>query len=150
MSVPVVSRPRRARPADLTQARELLRSAGLPVAGVDEHFESFWTVRNAGRIVGVVGAERYGATWLLRSLVVDPGFRGDGIGGALLAAVVAEARRLGVHALFLLTMDAQEFFAARGFTSVSRADAPVALRESEELRGACPDSATLMRFEVAR
>jgi amino-acid N-acetyltransferase len=87
---------------------------------------------------------------LLRSLVVDPALRSHGIGSTLVSAVVKEAADVGAREVFLLTTDAQEFFAARGFTAVPRAAAPSALHASEELQGACPDTATLMRLEVAR
>lgn len=151
MTATVAAPPRRARRADLDPARDLLRAAGLPRAGVDEHFHRFWTVDAAdGRLAGLAGTECYGSTWLLRSLVVDPAFRGHGLGTALLATVLGEARQLGAREIFLLTTDAHDFFAARGFREVPRATAPTALQASEELRGACPETATLMRLEVAR
>lgn len=151
MTALVASAPRRVRRTDLPSARGLLRAAGLPLAGVEEHLDRFWTVHGGdGRLAGLAGAERYGTTWLVRSLVVDVAFRGQGIGSALLVAVLGEARQLGAREIFLLTTDAHDFFAARGFTAVPRAAAPIALRASEELRGACPDTATLMRLEVAR
>jgi hypothetical protein len=57
MTVTVVAAPRRARRADLASPRALLRSAGLPVAGLDEHFDGFWTVRAADdRLAGVAGS----------------------------------------------------------------------------------------------
>jgi amino-acid N-acetyltransferase len=147
----VISRPRRAVPGDLSGARALLAAAGLPLAGVDRHFERFWAIDTTdGRPAGIAGTGRYGATWLLRSLAVDPAHQGRGLGSALLAAVVDEAGRHGAEAVYLLTTDAQHYFAARGFREVPRAAAPIALETSEELRGACPDTATLMRLEVAR
>ena len=151
MTVAAGTAPRRARRADLASARDLLQSAGLPLAGVNEHFVGFWTVHAAdNRLAGVAGSERYGASWLLRSLAVDPSFRGQGIGRALLAAVVAEARQLGAREIFLLTTDAHDFFVAHGFSTIQRAAVPAAVQVSEELQGACPDSAILMRLEVAR
>lgn len=147
----VVSHARRALPGDLAPARALLAAAGLPLAGVDQHFDRFWAIETAdGRLAGIAGMEHYGTTWLVRSLVVDPVHRGRGVGGALLAAVLDEARRHAAEAVYLLTTDAQHFFAAVGFREVPRAAAPTALQASEELRGACPDTATLMRLEVAR
>jgi amino-acid N-acetyltransferase len=103
-----------------------------------------------GRLAGVAGAERHGPAWLVRSLAVDPGFRGHGVGTGLLVAVLGEARQLGVRQVFLLTADAHDFFAARGFIAVARSAAPTALLASEELRGGCPDTAMLMRLEFAR
>jgi amino-acid N-acetyltransferase len=151
MTMPVGTAPRRARRAYLASAHGLLRSAGLPLAGVEGHFDGFWTVHAVdNRLVGVAGSERYGASWLLRSLAVDPSFRGQGIGSALLAAVLGEARQFGAREIFLLTTDAVAFFAARGFRVVPRAAVPGALQASDELQGACPDTATVMRLEVAR
>jgi len=49
----------------------------------------------------------------------------------------------------LLTNDADDFFAARGFRVVPRAAVPDPQQASEELRGACPDSATLIRLELS-
>ena len=151
MTQAVVSRPRRALPRDLAPARALLEAAGLPLAGVDQHFERFWAIDTAdGRLAGIAGTEHYGTTWLVRSLVVDPAQRGQGVGGALLASVLDEARRQAAESVYLLTTDAQHFFAAVGFREIPRTAAPAALQASEELRGACPDTATLMRLEVAR
>jgi amino-acid N-acetyltransferase len=145
-----VGGPRRARPADLESALALVRAAGLPPTGIEEHFEHFWTIDAAdGSLAGIAGAERYGTTWLLRSVVVDTASRRQGIASALVAAVLREAGRLGAREVFLLTTDAHDFFATRGFGAVSRAEAPTALQASEELR-ACPNTATLMRLEVSR
>jgi N-acetylglutamate synthase-like GNAT family acetyltransferase len=147
---PIVAEPRAAGPQDLDAARRLLSAAGLPLAGVDEHFAAF-SVLDApgGDLLGIAGVERHGAAWLLRSVVVAPEFRGRGHGSVLVGSVLAEARRARVAEVFLLTTDAQAFFAARCFREVPRATAPVALRSSAELQGACPATATLMRLEVA-
>jgi hypothetical protein len=37
-----IAAPRRVRPDDVAAARELLRTAGLPLAGLAAHFEGFW------------------------------------------------------------------------------------------------------------
>jgi amino-acid N-acetyltransferase len=147
---PIVSAPRAARPRELDTARRLLSAAALPLAGVEEHFTSFRVLDAAdGRLAALVGTDRYGAAWLLRSLAVAPELRGRGHGSVLVQSVLAEARRAGVTDVFLLTTDAQAFFAARGFREVPRGTEPVALRSSAELQGACPAAATLMRLEVA-
>jgi N-acetylglutamate synthase-like GNAT family acetyltransferase len=144
------SAPRASQREDLASARALLSDAGLPLAGLDEHFAGFWTLDTAdGGLAGLAGAERYGDAWLLRSLVVHRAFQGRGHGRALLETVLTEAGRAGAREVFLLTTDAQRFFAAQGFDEVARASAPAALQASAELRGACPYNATLMRLEIA-
>jgi N-acetylglutamate synthase-like GNAT family acetyltransferase len=150
MTGAMTSAPRASRGEDLEAARTLVSAAGLPLAGLDEHFAGFWVLDAPnGGLAGVAGAERYGDAWLLRSLVVTPAFQGRGHSRRLLEAVLTEARRAGAREVFLLTTDAQPLFAAWGFVEVSRATAPTAVQASAELRGACPDNATLMRLEVA-
>ncbi len=52
----------------------------------------FFGCRDQGKLVGAVGLELYGDIGLLRSLAVDPRFRGKGLGQALVQHVEAEAR----------------------------------------------------------
>jgi N-acetylglutamate synthase-like GNAT family acetyltransferase len=150
MTSTITAAPRPARGGDLEPVRALLADAGLPLAGLDEHVAGFWILdAPEGGLAGVAGRERYGDAWLLRSLAVRPAFRGRGHGRRLLEAVLAEASRAGAREVFLLTTDAQAFFAACGLTEVPRQTAPAALQASAELRGACPDDATFMRLEIA-
>ena len=101
---PTVSAPRAAGPRERDAARRVLSAAGLPLAGVDEHFTSFRVLHSAdGRLAALAGTERYDTAWLLRSLVVAREFRGRGHGSALVPSVLAEARRAGVVDVFLLT-----------------------------------------------
>lgn len=51
----------------------------------------------------------------LGNLYVRSDLRGRGIGGRLLAAAVAEARRLGIAKLYLFTPDREAYYAARGW-----------------------------------
>ena len=108
MTGTVTSAPRAARREDLETARALVRAAGLPLAGLDEHFAGFWILdAPGGGLAGLAGAERHGDAWLVRSLVVHPEFQGRGHGRALLEAVLTEASRAGAREVFLLTTDAQ-------------------------------------------
>ena len=51
----------------------------------------------------------------LASVFVEPGSRGLGIGGRLVAGVIEEARALGVERLFLFTTEARGWYEARGW-----------------------------------
>ncbi|HEX2804833.1 MAG TPA: amino-acid N-acetyltransferase [Kineosporiaceae bacterium] len=53
----------------------------------------------------------------VRTLAVDPAWRGHGIGHAILDNLVDQARELGVCRLFCLTFEV-DFFAAHGFRSI--------------------------------
>lgn len=59
----------------------------------------------------------------LRSVVVDPESHRQGVGKQLVAAVIEEARRLGIRNLFCLT-DKPEYFGRFGFKEIDKADLP--------------------------
>jgi amino-acid N-acetyltransferase len=122
----------------------LLERSALPLVGVEEHLPDFLVSENAGRVVGVVGLERYGADALLRSLAVDRTCRATGLGTRLTDDLIARGRSAGVRRLYLLTTTAEQFFARRGFVRITRADVPPSVRTSVEFREACPESATVM------
>lgn len=80
-------------------------------------------VDDSGR---VVGAGALHVMWQdlaeIRSMIVDPAARGQGIGHSLVDALLVEARTLGVNRVFCLTFETA-FFAKHGFEPIS--DVPV-------------------------
>ena len=142
------AKPRPAQPGDLPDVLRLLKDAKLPLDGVAQHFAGFLVTEDAGRIVAAIGCEEYGQYGLLRSAVVDPGFRGRGFGQLLTEQLLAAARERGVKALYLLTTTAEEYFPRFGFRRITRDQVPVELQQSAEFRGACPESAVAMVLEV--
>lgn len=142
---------RPARAADLPDALALLAAAGLPTAGVAEHFPGCFLVARdpaSGVLVALAGVEVHGAYGLLRSVAVREDGRGQGLGREIGAAAIDLARGRGLRALFLLTTTADGFFPRLGFARVSREELPAELGASEELRGACPASAVVMRLRL--
>ena len=131
---------------DLASARELLHRVDLPDHGIAEHFGHYLVVRDATRLVGMCGLEVCGDDALLRSVAVDPDYRGEGIGGLLVAGAQDLARRLKLDALYLLTTTAGAYFRRHGFQDLAREQAPEAVRESWEFRSGCPSSSALMRW----
>ncbi len=130
---------------DLPAIEALLAAASLPTADLASARElRFRVVREAGRVVGAIGLERFGSSGLLRSLVVAPEMRGRGLGGVLVDAVERDARSAGLDALVLLTQTAEPFFAARGYARIERAAAPEAVKTSAEFASLCPASAVTM------
>lgn len=90
------------------------------------------------------GLELFGADALLRS-VLSPQ---PGGGRRVVAAVIAEARRLGAGRLWLLTETAEGFFARLGFRPAPRAAAPAAIAATDQFAALCPASATLMTIDL--
>jgi amino-acid N-acetyltransferase len=142
-AVPYPAEP--ARPHDLPEALDLLRRSQLPTQGVVEHFGNYVVVRDEGHLMGVAGLEVYGSDALLRSVAVDPDYRGDGAGRALVEAALALARRMSLREVYLLTTTARAFFERQGFADCARAEAPPSIQGSWEFREGCPTSSALMR-----
>ncbi len=84
----------------------------------------------------------------MRSLVVAPGSRAAGLGRLLVAALEAHARRRGLTELWLLTIDAERYFRALGYTAKERSEAPRAIRQTAEFTLLCPGNATLMQKTI--
>ena len=94
--------------------------------------------------VGMIGLEQFGAVGLLRSLVVADGCRSAGVGRQLVTALEAMAVAAGVNELWLLTIDADAYFKARGYTLRERSEAPMAIQQTPEYSSLCPGDAFLM------
>jgi amino-acid N-acetyltransferase len=124
--LPPITRPFR---LDLPALERLLRDAGLPASGLPEALDDYLVARSGERIVGAVGAEYRGAVALVRALAVAPAARGQGLGGALVEALVADARRMGTRYLLAPAGKAADYFARLGFgplTDEARAAAEAA------------------------
>lgn len=136
---------RAATPEDLAAAKNLLASAGLPTADLTAaHMATFLVAERAGEALAIVGLQQLGDIGLLRSLVVAPTCRGSGLGQQLVEALESIARQGQLRELWLLTIDADEFFARRGYTSKAREDAPQAIQNTAEFTQLCPGDAVLM------
>ena len=127
----------------LAYVERLLARNGLP-SDVRTAPAGFYVARDGQRRVGAGGLERCGDAALLRSVVVERSARGEGIGTALCDALEARAAEAGVDRLYLLTTTAADFFAARGYQRVDRADVPATVRETSEFAELCPDAAAAM------
>jgi amino-acid N-acetyltransferase len=133
---------------DLSAVLELLEVAKLPTAGVSDHIQNFMLEIEHNRLLGCAGLEVHGQIGLLRSVVVNANERSNGIGSSLVNAILENAREKRLSSIFLLTQTAEHYFPRFGFKQVSRSQIPESLQASEELQGACPDSAVVMMLEL--
>jgi amino-acid N-acetyltransferase len=136
---------RAAQPADFAPLHQHLTDAGLVLAGLPDQLEHFWLAYNAAKLIGSVGLEVYGDVALLRSLAVSENQRNRGIAHQLLAEALAWAEGHGIKSLVLLTETAPQYFLRWGFVPILRQEVAAALLQSSEFRGACPESAIVMR-----
>ena len=144
MSGPTVTL-RPARDDEHVYISELLAAADLPTADVDDSPATFYVANAGDERVGIGGLECYDDAGLLRSVVVEEGSRGTGVGTALTHALEAQAAAEGVETLYLLTTTAADFFAKVGYEEIDREQPPEAIQQTTEFADLCPSNATCMR-----
>lgn len=127
------------------EIRGFLQDAELPVSDLEGPTRvQFFTLREAGRLAGIVGIEIHGSVGLLRSLAVHREYRESGKGRELVALAEAWACENGIEFLYLLTTTAEAFFARLGYAVTDRAQAPEPVAHSAQFSGLCPASASFM------
>lgn len=130
--------------ADLAPIERLLVGSGLPLDGVREALPAFVVAESGQGIVGVAGLEVCCENALLRSVAVADAWRSRGVGRALVTRIISEAEARGIHALYLLTTTAEQYFPSFGFQPISRDGVPDDIRATAEFQSACPASAAVM------
>jgi amino-acid N-acetyltransferase len=131
--------------ADLPAIAALLREADLPHEDIAPHLRHFLVARHeTGKAIGAIGAEVHAPDALLRSLVVAPAYRGTGVGEKLIRELEDRAAAWGVERWWLLTLSAEKFFTARGFTPSAREQAPAAIQRARQFSGGCCSSAVCL------
>ncbi len=130
---------------DWSAINSLLAGEDLPVDDLDaEKVSDFLIAEDDGDILGLIGLELYRTIGLLRSLVITKRARRLGLGGKLVGALESAAETAGVTELWLLTIDAQQFFERLGYKIIGREHVPDSIRKTDEFAGLCPDTAYLM------
>lgn len=131
---------RRARTADVPTLSRLIdtrngaerRLLEKSIVTLYEDIQEFWVADD--RELGVVGCGALHVMWEdlaeVRSVVVDQGCGGRGIGHRIVSQLLETARELGVRRVFCLTFEV-EFFARHGFRPIL--GTPVASEVYEEL-----------------
>lgn len=125
-----------------------LIAAGLPADDLREpNVKPFRFARN-GSAVGYGALELYGRDVLLRSIVVAPAARRDGVGRAIVNWLLALAARSGADRAFLFATDARAYFEALRFEAIDRSLAPPTILTTRQASGLCPASAALLTRAV--
>jgi nucleoside-diphosphate-sugar epimerase/N-acetylglutamate synthase-like GNAT family acetyltransferase len=133
---------------DLPDIITLLEESRLPLAGLAEHVATTLVAQRNARIVGCAAVEIHGAAGLLRSVAVDEGRRGEGLGHQLTQAALDLARARGLTSVYLLTTTAADFFPRFGFHETARDAVDPAVQRSVEFTKACPANAVAMRADL--
>ena len=128
---------------------EVLAAEHLPTDDLAEPGRAFFRIWRDGERLGFGGYELQGEDALLRSLVVVPGLRGQGLGRKVTEAVLRAAVEDGARRAWLLTTSAAPFFERMGFAPIARDDAPESIRSTRQAAQLCPSSAALMMRPLA-
>ncbi len=104
---------------------ELDRMLFCSLADIYEKLQIFKVAEEGDGIVGCCGLQ---VVWSdlaeIKSLAVDRGAAGRGVGSGLVEAALADAKRIGVKRVFTLTLEAR-FFEKKGFARVDKASLPM-------------------------
>ncbi|TDC63302.1 amino-acid N-acetyltransferase [Actinomadura sp. GC306] len=135
---------RRARTADVQEIRRLVdlyagsgrRLLKKSAVKLYEDVQEFWVAEEVedGKRGPVIACGALHVMWEdlaeVRSVAVDKGYGGRGIGNRIVARLLEQARELGVRRVFCLTFEV-EFFARHGFQQIL--GTPVSPEVYEEL-----------------
>jgi UDP-N-acetylmuramate: L-alanyl-gamma-D-glutamyl-meso-diaminopimelate ligase len=140
---------RPARAGDMPAIRELLAKCELDDPASDADFPYYYLLRNEAGVAGAVALEVYGEDAILRSLAVDPEWRGGGYGWILADTAIQQARLRGVRRIYLLTESASDFFAAKhGFRVVDRATVSPGVAKSRTFQDSTGSAFVAMRLDL--
>lgn len=135
--------------ADLVAIRAMLSQNGLPHEDVSCHLPNIVVARREGGVVGTAALELYGTSALLRSVCVQQQYRSLGVATRLCDLASAQARKMGVTHLYLLTTTASRFFEARGFRRCARDSVPAPIAATQEFLTLCPASAICLSVQLS-
>lgn len=135
---------RRARTADVRGIRRLIdiyaadrRLLSKATVALFEGVQEFWVAEAVDRDDpatpgGIVGCGALHVLWEdlaeVRTVAVDPAWRGHQIGHQIVSALLHAARELGVRRVFVLTFE-KAFFASCGFAPIDGTPVPAAVYE---------------------
>jgi len=128
----------------------LLRTNNLPSEDLPDALNEFYAALDEGKLIGLVGMERYSRFGLLRSMVVRPNYRNRQIAAKLVQLLEQAAAGSGITTMYLLTQTAENYFSKRGYQVITRDTVPQALFQSSEFSHVCPVSATVMKKDLKK
>jgi amino-acid N-acetyltransferase len=138
-----------ATPADKNRIRRLLSECGLPTLHIAKHLKSFMVAKAAEKLVGVIGLEVYGRVGLLRSLCVEPAYRGQGIARGLNARILAYAHLRRIDTLYLFTVKAVRFSSKLGFKKIDKKRIPKSIQSTWQFRSFHPYPVVCMMKKIS-
>jgi N-acetylglutamate synthase-like GNAT family acetyltransferase len=135
---------RNAKTEELEQISRLLDQAGLPMLDSGFPLRNLFVATEGPTVIGAIALGVHARAGMVRSLVVAPDQRGQGMARQLMQTLFSRSHELGLRGLYLLTTDGESVFEKLGFRRVPRDSAPPEIRSSRQFSQECPESALLM------
>ena len=133
---------------NLSLLQSILKQNDLPTDDIYNNSIRFFVARENDRILGLVGLEVHKPFGLLRSLVVLNEFKNKQIGKKLVEYLMTVSKSEEIKELYLLTTTADKYFSKFGFIQVEREQVPDSIKQTEEFKSICPDSAEVMKKQL--
>jgi N-acetylglutamate synthase-like GNAT family acetyltransferase len=122
--LPAITRPFR---LDLPALQRLLSSADPADTGLPAALDDYLVARDGERLVGAIGADYRGAVAVVRALVVAPAAPAPDLERALVAALLADAHRMGARYLLAAAPAGGEPYHHLGFAALDAESRAAAL-----------------------
>ena len=140
----------RLQPAKLAQLEALMRLNNLPTQDCAAQAQNFYGIFDGDELIAAGGLEPAADYVLLRSIVVKKQYRASGLARSISEYLISLAEAEGRQAVYLLTETAGSYFQKLGFTSLSRADVPAEIAQTQQFSALCPDSASCLVMPLPR
>lgn len=116
-----------ASPNDFDTIKDLLTQAELYTTSVTPEGATYWIAQLDGQPAGCIGLEHGEGISLIRSAVVIPEARSQGLGRALVQSALAQASLRGDHTVYLFSTGAGDYWKRYGFMPVAASELAAAL-----------------------
>lgn len=136
-----------ASPAQAPDLIEFLQNANLLTSDLPSDLSGFILAFDGEKIVGSAGMELLKNRGLLRSVAVAETHRNQQLGQQLFTAALDHARSHQVREVFLITNNADQYFAKNGFQPVDRSAVPDEISQTAQFSSLCPSTAIVMKLE---
>jgi len=133
---------------DLPHIATMLHQGGLTAGAARERVGRTMVAEADRKPIATASWERIDGVGLLRSVAVSSEYRRAGAGTIIVAATLKRVIEEGVREVYLVTENAERFFAACGFRVIDRDQLPEGIEKHPQLVRECPASAPAMYLKL--
>jgi 4-nitrophenyl phosphatase len=134
---------------DLAHVANMLHAGGLIAGAARERLaRTIVAEADRGRPIATASWDIAGDAALLRSVAVADDCRRSGVGTLIVAGALRRVYEQGARDVYLVTENAEKFFASCGFKTIPREELPPAIAEHPQVVRECPANAPAMHLRL--